>query len=255
VSEEVDVKISRNRVAFLASVVCALSLPAAVAVLMGLPPGWALPLSEARIIIEVNATDGDAGLQIFADGDGWTRLEVFDPTGQQIVDVSANGGVELQGITEIFFESAEPSFEEQTLDELFLRFPSGMYTFVATTDEGKILNGRATLSHAIPAGPEITSPEEDAVVDAAQPVVISWEPVTEPFPDTDSPVKIIGYQVIVEREKPKPLLVFSVALPATATQVTVSPEFLQGKATYKFEVLAIEAGGNQTITESTFKTQ
>jgi hypothetical protein len=46
--------------------------------------------------------------------------EVFDPNGQQILDFSANGSVEQQGITELFFESAEPSFEEQTLEELFL---------------------------------------------------------------------------------------------------------------------------------------
>jgi hypothetical protein len=31
--------------------------------------------------------------------------------------------------------------------------------------------------------------------------------------------------------------------------VTVRPEFLEPGAEYKFEVLAIEAGGNQTITE------
>jgi hypothetical protein len=31
--------------------------------------------------------------------------------------------------------------------------------------------------------------------------------------------------------------------------VTVPPEFLEVGTVYKFEVLAIEAGGNQTITE------
>jgi hypothetical protein len=207
------------------------------------------------MIIEVNATDGDAGIQIFADGEGWTRLEVFDPTGQSIVDVSANGGVELQGITELFFESAEPSFEEQTLDELFLRFPAGMYTFVATTDEGKTLTGKATFTHALPAAPEVISPEEGAALNAGLPVVIRWEPVTEPFEDTDLPVKVVAYQVIVEQTKPKSVRVFSMTVPAATTQVTVPPELIQSKAEYKFEVLAIEAGGNQTITEIAFTTQ
>jgi len=62
-------------------------------------------------------------------------------------------------------------------------------------------------------------------------------------------------QVIVERVKPQPLRVFSVNLSSAITNVTVSPEFIQGNAEYAFEVLAIEASGNQTISEGTFKTQ
>ncbi|MCI0656707.1 MAG: hypothetical protein L0170_06500 [Acidobacteria bacterium] len=233
----------------------AVVLAGLVTVQVAAPVLWALPLSATLIRIEVNATDGDAGIQIFLDGEGWTRLEVFDPNGQQILDFSANGGVEQQGITELFFESAEPSFEEQTLEELFLLFPAGMYKFEATTDEGKKLTGKATLSHAIPAGPEVISPEEDEVLDAGSPVVISWEPVTDPFPETDLAVNVVAYQVIVEQVKPQSVRVFSITLPATTSQVTLPAELIQGNAEYKFEVLAIEAGGNQTITESTFKTQ
>lgn len=235
--------------------VLAVFLAVVVSVQITSPMLSALPLSQTRIIIEVNATDGDAGVQIFVDGEGWTRLEVFDPNGQRILDIGTNGSVEMQGITELFFESAEPSFEEQTLDELFLRFPAGMYNFQATTDDGKNLTGKATLTHFIPDAPEITSPEEDAVLNPGLPVVISWEPVTGPFPGTAAGVKVVGYQVIVEQEKPQPLRVYSITLPATATQVTVSPEFIRAKAEYKFEVLAIEASGNQTISESVFKTQ
>jgi len=47
---------------------------------------------------------------------------------------------------------------------------------------------------------------------------------------------------------------FQVTLPATARSVTVSPEFVESlpAGENKFEVLAIEASGNQTITEGTF---
>jgi hypothetical protein len=55
--------------------------------------------------------------------------------------------------------------------------------------------------------------------------------------------------------KPQPLRVFSVNLQPTVTEVTVSPEFLQPNADYIVEVLAIEASGNQTISEGEFKTQ
>jgi hypothetical protein len=211
--------------------------------------------SNTKIIIEVNATAGDAGIQISVDAVGWKRLEVFDPNGQKIFDVRGSGSVGKQGVTELFFESAEPSFDEQSLDELFARFPEGNYTFKGMTVDGKTLGGKATLKHNIPAGPAIVFPAEGAALNPNVPVVIDWEPVTNPFPGTDSAVNIVGYQVIVERVKPQPLVVYSVNLPATVTQVTVSPEFIQANADYIFEVLAIEASGNQTISEGDFKTQ
>lgn len=44
-------------------------------------------------------------------------------------------------------------------------------------------------------------------------------------------------------------------VPAATTRVKVPPEFLEAGTDYIFEVLAIEAGGNQTITEGSFRTQ
>jgi hypothetical protein len=93
------------------------------------------------------------------------------------------------------------------------------------------------------------------VLSPTAPIAIDWEPVANPFPGTASAVNIVGYQVIVEQVKPQPLRVFSVNLQPTVTEVTVSPEFLQPNAEYIVEVLAIEASGNQTISEGEFKTQ
>jgi hypothetical protein len=130
----------------------------------------------------------------------------------------------------------------------------GNYTFAGVTVDGKQLSGRAMLHHNIPAGPVVVSSEEGASLDPASLVVIDWDPVTDPFPGTDLPVTISGYQVIVERVRPAPLLTFSVFLPADVTQVTVPAEYLEAGAEYAFEVLAIDASGNQTITESSFET-
>lgn len=236
--------------------VLAVLLAAVVTLQVGAPQVLALPLSAAQIRIEVNATDGDAGIQIFVDGEGWATLEVFDPNGAKVVEVFAKNNAEQQGITELFFESAEPSFEDQTLEELFFLFPAGMYKFEAMTDEGQKLTGKANFTHAIPAGPEIISPEEGEVLDAGSPVVISWEHVTDPFPGTDLAVNVVAYQIIVEQIKPPSVhRVFSMTVPAATTQVTLPAELIQANGEYKFEVLAIEAGGNQTISESTFKTQ
>ncbi|MGH9793949.1 MAG: hypothetical protein ACRD5G_04175 [Candidatus Acidiferrales bacterium] len=225
-----------------------------VALLVAGPELWAIPFSQTKIIIEVNATAGDAGIQIFLDAEGWDRLEIFDPNGHRIFEVTGSDSVGMTGITELFFESAEPSFDELPLDELLERFVAGNYTFTGTTVDGKQLTGKAMLKHNIPDGPEILSPAEGAALCAKSPVVIDWEAVTQSFPGANLAIKIAGYQVIVEREKPAPLLAFSVNLPATITRVTVPPEFLQANAEYKFEVLAIEASGNQTISQGNFTT-
>jgi hypothetical protein len=73
-------------------------------------------------------------------------------------------------------------------------------------------------------------------------LVVAWEPVPT------LGVEIVGYQVVVTREDP--LRVFSVDLPARARRLAVPAAFLQHGVEYKAEVLAIEAGGNQTSPKS-----
>ncbi len=65
---------------------------------------------------------------------------------------------------------------------------------------------------------------------------------------------IVGYEVVVERETGS-LRVFSAEVGPETTRVTVPPEFMQPGTEYKFEVLAIEASGNQTISEREFETE
>jgi hypothetical protein len=50
----------------------------------------------------------------------------------------------------------------------------------------------------------------------------------------------------------EPLRVFTVDLPVSVSSLTISPEFLQSRTGYALEVLAIEASGNQTLTEIAF---
>ena len=230
------------------------ALLAMVGLLGTAPELWASPFEQAKIILEINASAGDGGIQISVDGEGWNRLTVFDPNGQRIFDVSASNSVGVTGVTELFFESAEPSFQDLPLDQLLARFPEGDYQFDGRTVEGERLTGKATLKHNIPAGPRIIWPPKGATLCPTAPLVIDWAPVTGALPGTNLPVTIVGYQVIVERVKPGRLLVFSVDLRAPITRVKVPAEFLQANAEYQFEVLAIEQSGNQTITEGSFKT-
>jgi hypothetical protein len=201
-------------------------------------------LDDATMIIEVNSTDGDAGLQVFLDGEPWSEMAVFAPDGRKLLDVDATGRLNRFGLTELFSESHEPEFSEVPLRRFKKRFPAGRYRFRGTTVEGRRLVGSARFSHDTPAGPEIISPAAGATVPEAN-VVASWNRGAQP-----AGVEIVGYRAIVEREKP--LRVFNADLPASVNSVTISSEFLEPGTEYKLEVQAIEKSGNQTISEITF---
>ena len=203
--------------------------------------------SDARLKVEINATDGDAGLQIFLDGEAWNEVELVDPEGKAVVDVDVTGRAEDFGLTELFSESSEPPFEEFPLEQFKELFPEGTYTFRGSTIDGTPITASATLTHNFPDGPTIVSPVADSRVRPDR-VVVEWTPVTTP-----AGIDIAGYQVLVVQEEPA-LRVFSADLPATATRLSVPAEFVQARTEYKVEVLAIETGGNQTLTELNFRT-
>jgi hypothetical protein len=232
-----------------------------------------IPFSAVRIILETNATDCDTGLQLFFDGDPWNEVKVEDPNGTTILHVRALGPLREFGAVEQFNETNEPVMAELvegfpelecaepefTLMELFELFPEGIYEFEGRTVEGGKLEGEATLSHVIPAPPEIVAPvEEDSLQDPNN-TVIRWDKVEKPILAKLGPVEIVGFHVVVVREAgggtPAPLVVFTADLSADTTQVNVPSQFLEEEASYTFEVLQIERSGNQTIAEGAFQTR
>ena len=130
------------------------------------------------------------------------------------------------------------------MEEFKQRFPEGRYTFEGTTVEGDKLIGAARLSHDIPDGPEITSPDDGATV-ARKGVVARWNGPAEP-----PGINILGYRVIVTREDP--LRVYSVDLPASARRVPIPAAFLEPGTEYELEIQAIEESGNWTFATSFF---
>jgi hypothetical protein len=229
-----------------------------------------IPFGDARIIIETNASDCDTGIQLIFDADAWRRVRIRDPRGRLMLDEQTKGRLRKYGLTEQFNESQEPPMEELvaldpeceeaefSLVEFQELFPEGTYAFEGRTIEGDKLQGEATFSHVIPAGPVVVAPAEDAEVDPDVPLLVDWQPVTMPIA-TDpvvpglGPVDIVGYRVIVQEDVDFPPT-FLVELPGDITQVTVSKEYLEPGRDYKLEVFAIEASGNQTLTENTFVT-
>ena len=201
-------------------------------------------LAEASMIVEINATDGDAGLQVFLDGEPWRRMTLTAPNDRRILAINTRTRLRNHGLTELFSESSEPSFKELPLNKFKRLFPEGRYAFRGVTIEGDPLVGKARLSHDFPDGPQIVAPVEGSTVPPG-PVVADWNAVPEP-----TGINVVGYRAIVEREDP--LRVFSVDLPESVTSVTVPAEFIESGTEYKLEVQAIEASGNQTLTEISF---
>ena len=231
-------------------------LPALMALVFGadaLAAPTVVELSDARLKIELNATDGDAGIQVFIDSDPWESMNIFTPDGIGIFRSRTRGAFGLQGGTELFLESGEPEFSELSLEEFLERFPAGEYRFRGTGIEGERFVGTATLTHNLADGPLLVSPlEGDDLVDPDNTAVV-WEAVADP---NGSP--IIAYQVLVvqpESDFPAiPKIVLDVMMPATATSMNVPPGFLLRDTEYEWEVLAIEQSGNQTLSSSFFRT-
>jgi hypothetical protein len=215
-------------------------------------PPKVVRLEDSRIKFEINATDGDGGLQFFVDGESWKRMTIYGPGGGALLTTTASGLLRRQGGTELFLESGEPTFDELPLAQLLRRWPEGRYRFRGEGVGGELFVGSALLTHDIPNGPHLVSPIEGAPRQDPRHTVIRWRSVPPPH---GSP--IIGYEVIVEREtgvKELPVTTLDVMMAPSATRLAVPPGFLRHGKEYDYEVLAIESGGNQTLSSSSFTT-
>ena len=219
-----------------------------------------IPLKDAKLNIEHNATDSDTGFQGFIDSKGWKSLDVRGPNGV-VLSFAGRGALARLGLTELFFETVEPANADVPLEEMLAKLPAGDYEIAGPSMEngespGKT-EGTAWLTHNIPAGPELLSPSEGATVPATG-LVASWGAVTETI--TGASVNIMAYQLIIEKdEPPHPHMIgkmgLSMYLPASVTSIAVPNGFLEPGTAYKWEVLAIEESGNQTLSSGEFQTQ
>jgi hypothetical protein len=205
-----------------------------------------IPFDTAMVFFELNNGDGsplDLGFHIKADGEAWRFLRITGPGHRRVVELETRGAMRRTGGSEFFLEGAEPPVTEVPIAETLLKFPEGNYRFVGRTVDGVDMLGKAALTHAVPDGPVVD-------VDLGPPLVIRWEQVTARHPDfPPGDITIVAYQVIVDS--------FQVTVPDTGAPdyvVTVPPEFVESlePGEHGFEVLAIEEGGNQTITEGSF---
>ena len=268
-------------------------LVAVIALILGAtaPVSWGfgghghevVELDECEVFIEYNSTDGDFGVHFFWDGEPWKWMTVWNEHLWPVLNVGTGKNVRAQGLTEGFFESAEPTLRELSFQEFLERFPEDVYRFRGRTLDWQRLVCETDFTHVIPcpfnedAEPEIEvnwvpgtpllSVEWDEVTD----VIKLTQEITDPdeFPDcTDGPEDlIVGYEAVFElvvlEDDDEQVYKETAILPADAEIYTASPEFTQlaveaenaanggtiEGAELKVEVIAKEESGNSTITE------
>lgn len=224
-------------------------------------------LDECRVLIEINASDGDIGFHVLFDAEGWQQAKIFGPDGKLLFLEQAHKALKDQTLTENFFESSEPVCEQGlteepgdevvTLPEFLARFQTGFYEFHLRMDSGGVIAGATLLSHFIPAAPA------DVDFDGS---TISWsygddlgECITQPdgfvlAGEND----IAAYEVVlVPDDEALAPFKYSVRVPGGVNSVSVPSSYLAAlpaNAPLKVEVGAIErrpngSFGNQTFSE------
>lgn len=226
------------------------------------------PFKQTNIHFETNASACDMGIQISFDTEGVTEAEVESPYDQEVFSMRAiYGQREVGDITELFQERVEPPIVELeqalgcepsedaiTLTELLSNWPAGWYEFEGESGNTEY-EGKARLTHRVPAGPEILAPGDGAIVAHDANLTIRWNKVTGAIMPALGPVEIVGYHVVVV-DVTSPVLApgatktsLNADLAKGETSFLVPKQYLEPNRIYEFEVLATEKYGNQTITE------
>ena len=234
-----------------------------------------LEFEEADLFFELNNTDGDLGLQGFVEGDAWKSLTIDGPGESdadeiELMKIWLRGGLRRQGLSEFFFESDEPGFDELTPAAFFRRFPQGVYDIEGITLENEEMESEVFLSHVL-AGPppgniKINGQNAPANCDAptlpvvTEPVTLDWNPVTLSHPTIGRPgvpVTVHHYEVVGEIEREGVALdelVFSVILPRSRTKFEFPVDFTSLAAEeMKWELIIVLNNGNKTAVESCFE--
>lgn len=223
-----------------------------------------IPFDEAHLFFELNDTDGDLGIHAKIDGDEWKRLKIEDKNERRMLNIMVQGRLRRQGLTEIFFESAEPQFDELPPEVFFNRFPAGTYEIEGLTLDGEEMESETELTHVMPAPAVVTvngqpaaaSCDDDLpVVVAGDDVNLSWLSVTQSHPDLGTPgvaISVVNYEVVAEIDETPYKM--SAILPSDATSFQVPAEIiaLADEGEVKFEILVREESYNQTAVESCF---
>ena len=234
---------------------------------------------ECKVLVEINATDGDIGFHWLGDADDLRAMRIDDPNGAKVFENRGFGPLREQKLTETFGESAEPlcwpdpeADPEDLEDIVTLRdfreiWDPGTYEFTGKGDGGEKLFGETQLTYDLPAAPQMVDfdgsmiswmPGNDLGNCAPLSGGVGQETVAEVLDIISDPATVVvnAYEVVLEPDvedgDPTGNLVFSVRVPGDATSVTVPADYLASRpddTPVKVEVGAIGGQDNATFTE------
>lgn len=191
----------------------------------------------ASLHLEQNATDGDFEIVLEALAEqGLATLTITAPDGRVIIDYKSPAG-DL-GMRQFRFETPEP----EDLAALKAVYPEGVYTFAGTTGGGVALQGKASLSHTVPAPSSVISPSGARTV-ALEDVEISWTPVKGAK----------GY--IMEIDQVDLGINITTRVPASITSFTVPDAVLRAGRKYTLAIGTVGENGNTSFVETAFSTR
>lgn len=232
---------------------------------------------ECKVLVEINASDGDIGFHFLMDGDDLRRAALFNPDRQKIFSYRTRRELKDQYLTETFAESAEPlcfdpltdedteNDDEDfvTLEDFIERWKEGYYYFVGVSDGWELSFGKTMLTFDLPAAPNLD--EDDGFGFDDEDGVISWEAGDdlgecsagmELLATHPEDVPVASWEVVlepdVEDDDARKSLKYTVRVPPGQNEVTVPEDYLDSlgpDTPVKIEVGAIGFDDNATFTE------
>ena len=232
---------------------------------------------ECKVLVEINASDGDIGFHFLMDGDDLIAAAIYDPKHKKIFKDVARGALRKQFLTETFAESAEPlcfdpltdddpeNDDEHfvTLHEFIHRWRDGTYHFVGLGDGWDLSFGKTDLTFHLPAAPgEVDYDEETGVItweegedlgECADYDELVYMVAYGKLPQHPAEVEVASWEIVFEPELDGGLK-YSVRVPGDigTKSITVPADYLASlpaDTLAKIEVGAIGDGDNATFTE------
>lgn len=231
---------------------------------------------ECKVLIEINASDGDIGFHFLMDGDDLNSGQINDPDGVKVFQDQAKGPLTEQKLTETFAESAEPlcwpdpeadpDDEIVTLEEFLDRWAAGTYLFTGMSDGGEKSEGETELTYELPAAPSdvdfdgsvISWNAGDDLGNCASFAELSDLVANGVLPVHPEDVTVASWEIVlvpdVDDGDPLGSLAFSIRVPGDISpkEVTVPADYLASlpaDTPVKMEVGAIGVDDNATFTE------
>jgi hypothetical protein len=165
------------------------------------------------------------------------------------------------GLTELFFETVEPENADVPIKQMLAKLPEGKYT-IAGPAQGERQEPGSHVGHRLayarhPGGPDARLSQ------GGRHRACAWRrrPLDAGVRDDHGQAgDDHAYQLLIEKNvEPHRHMIgklgLSMYLPRSVTRIALPNGFLRRRTAYKREVLAIERGGNQTLSSGSFPTR